>query len=295
MRVDEAAGANEGLSLAGLLRAARARLAAGGIGTPDIDARMLVSGLLGLDAKDMILHGDRPVEPSQSERLEEALLRRLAGEPVHRILGARPFFGLELALSPDTLEPRPDTEILVEAVVPFVRRRAAEAGSCSIADMGTGTGAIGLSLLSLCPEARCTGVDLSRGALRTAMENARRAGLEERFATVESDWFQSISARFDVIVANPPYVRTREIESLAREVREHDPRLALDGGEDGLDAYRIIGRDAARHLERGGLVAVEFGFDQADAVEDIFRRCGFRVASRHADLGGHVRAGLFSN
>ena len=288
------AATGDGATLSDLLRRARDRLAAAGIATPAIDARVLISGILGFDAKDLILQGGLEIAPSDAARFEEALERRLAGEPAYRILGSRPFFGLELRLSAATLEPRPDTEILVEAVAPFVRRRASAQGVCSIADMGTGTGAIGLALLSICAEAHCVGVDISRDALETAMENARRAGLSNRFFAAESNWFRSISGRFDLIVANPPYINSDDIAGLAREVRDHDPHLALDGGKDGLDPYRVIGREAPAHLASQGVVAVEYGFDQAERVEEIFRRSGLRVLSRHADLAGHDRASVFS-
>ena len=283
-----------GATLAELLLTARARFAAAGIATPALDARVLISGLLGYEAKDIILQGARQIEPAEIARLEHALGRRLAGEPVYRILGSRPFFGLELQLSAATLEPRPDTEILVEAVAPFVQRRAGEQGICSIADMGTGTGAIGLALLSICADARCVGVDISRDALATAKENARRAGLSDRFVTARSDWFEAISGSFDAIVSNPPYIRSGEIAGLESEVRDHDPHLALDGGPDGLEPYRLLSRGAAAHLSKQGLVAVEHGFDQAGRVEEIFRASGFRPLSRRSDLAGHERVSLFS-
>ncbi len=282
------------MTLSALLRGARERLAAAGVASPGLDARVLVSGVLGFDAKDMIVDGEREIDATGIALLEDALLRRIAGEPVYRILGRRPFFGLELELSAGTLEPRPDTEILVEAVAPHVARHAAEQGVCRIADLGTGTGAIGLALLSLCPQAYCTGIDISRNALDTAAGNARRADLSERFATVESDWFAAIEGCFDVIVANPPYVPSGDIASLSVEVRDHDPEIALDGGRDGLAAYRLIARDCPRYLGRSGLVGVEHGFDQADRVEAIFGSSGFRLVSRHADLAGHERASLFS-
>lgn len=284
----------ESITLAALLQTARRRLASAGIATPDLDARVLISSLLGFDAKDMILYGGRRIKSSDMERLESALLRRLSGEPVYRILGSRPFFGLDLALSAETLEPRPDTETLVEAVAPFVQQCAEVRGACRIADLGTGTGAIGLALLSLCADAHCVGIDISSGALEVAAANARRAGLHRRFTTAESNWFESISGGFDVIVANPPYIKSDGIAALAREVRDHDPRVALDGGADGLDAYRAISRDAMNYLESHGVIAVEYGFDQAEAVEEIFRRSGLRLLSRRVDLAGHDRASVFS-
>jgi release factor glutamine methyltransferase len=279
---------------AGLLTEMRARLRAGGAETPDVDARVLLTGLLGIGAKELILAPENSVTEAERATVEAAVMRRLAGEPVHRILGARPFFGLDLRLSPATLEPRPDTEILVEAVAPHVSRIAAKRGACRIADMGTGTGAICLALLSLCPQARGIGVDIAPAALETAAENAMRLGLSSRFETVESDWFQSVADRYDVIVSNPPYIRSGDISLLAREVREHDPRLALDGGPDGLEPYRNLAAGAAAHLSDGAILAVEHGYDQRAAVEAVFVDCGFRVLSRHDDLSGLARAVVFS-
>jgi len=237
----------------------------------------------------MVLRGDVPVGEAECRAVWKAVCRRLAGEPVHRILGHRAFFDLDLALSPATLEPRPDTEILVEAMLPHVERIAAETGSCRIADMGTGTGAICLALLSACPQARGLGVDIAPAALETARANAVRNGLADRFETVESDWFQSVAGIHDVIVSNPPYIKRGEIPHLAPEVRNHDPLVALDGGEDGLEAYRILARDAKARLAPAGIVGVEFGAEQREAAEEIFRRNGYRILSTHSDLAGRDR------
>lgn len=281
------------LTLAGLLRETRRRLAEGLVETPDIDARVLMEGLLGADARTMIISGDHPVPKAERLRLEEAIARRLSGEPVHRILGRRSFYGLDLALSPATLEPRPDTEILVDAVLPHVQRIAAARGRCRIADMGTGTGALCLALLSVCPQATGVGVDISREALATAQENARMNGLSDRYSTIESDWFQSVAGELDVIVSNPPYIRRGDLGTLPREVREHDPMIALDGGEDGLDAYRVLARDASARLLSGGVVGVEYGEMQRADVEAIFRGRGYRVESALRDLGGRDRVSVF--
>lgn len=273
-----------------LLRDVRRRFADAGIATPDIDARVLVTAVIGVDATEMVLRGGAPMDEAECRRVEEAVGRRLAGEPVHRILGHRAFFDLDLELSPATLEPRPDTEILVEAVLPHVERIATETGSCRVLDMGTGTGAICLALLSACPQACGIGVDISLEALETATSNAKRNGLADRFETVRSDWFQTVAGIHDVIVSNPPYIKSREIPHLAPEVRRFDPLVALDGGEDGLEAYRILARDAKARLAPGGIVGVEFGADQREAAEEIFRRNGYGILSRHADLAGRDRA-----
>jgi release factor glutamine methyltransferase len=273
-----------------LLLDVRWRFAEAGIDTPELDARVLLTGIIGVDATELVLRGSAPVEEAERRRVEEAVNRRLAGEPVHRILGHRAFFDLDLELSPATLEPRPDTEILVEAVLPHVERIAAATGSCRILDMGTGTGAICLALLSACSQARGIGVDIAQEALETARSNAERNGLSGRFETIESDWFQTVAGLHDVIVSNPPYIKSGEIPHLAPEVRNHDPLVALDGGEDGLAAYRILARDAKLRLVPGGVVGVEFGADQRDAVEEIFHQNGYRTISKHTDLAGRDRA-----
>ena len=219
--------------------------------------------------------------------------RRIAGEPVHRILGFRDFYGLRLSLSSQTLEPRPDTETLVDAVLPFVRNTVARKGECSILDLGTGTGAIALALIHLAPAARATGADVSDDALATAAGNARTLGLAERFCAKKSDWFAEISGRYDAIVSNPPYISSDDIEALQKEVRDFDPRRALDGGRDGLEAYRVIADGVASHLEEDGIVAVEIGNAQKDDVTGIFASVGFDMIDARRDLAGNDRVLVF--
>jgi release factor glutamine methyltransferase len=223
-----------------------------------------------------------------------ALRRRIAHEPVHRILGRREFYGLDLKLSPATLEPRPDTETLVDLCLPFLRERAAERRNCRILDLGTGTGAVALALLSQIPGTTGLGTDISAEALETALSNANIIGLKGRFEGIVSDWFKAVDGRFTLIASNPPYIRTRDIEALALEVRDHDPVKALDGGMDGLDAYRTIAAGARRHLEEHGRVAVEIGFDQRQDVIAIFEVEGFELGRSARDFGGNERALMFS-
>ncbi|TIT64389.1 MAG: peptide chain release factor N(5)-glutamine methyltransferase, partial [Mesorhizobium sp.] len=225
--------------------------------------------------------------------IDAALRRRVAGEPVHRILGFREFYGLRLWLSPETLEPRPDTETLVEAILPFAKATAERQGECRILDLGTGSGAIALALLSAVPGAVATGVDIAAGALATAMRNARDLGLADRFETLESNWFAKVSGSYHVIAANPPYIPRQDIGNLQDEVRGFDPHLALDGGADGLDPYRIIAAEAAGFLETEGLVVVEIGHTQRIEVADIFTAAGYRLADKFRDLGGNDRALVF--
>jgi len=264
-----------------------------GISDPGGDARVLVAGLLGLTQAALIGDTARPVAEDERLRVEEAVARRLAREPVHRILGRRAFMHLDLALSPETLEPRPDTEILVETLVPHARRIIAEKGTCRILDLGTGTGAICLALLDLVPGATGVGADLSAGALETARRNADMNGVADRFETVESDWFSATSGSFDIIVSNPPYIVRSVVETLDEDVRLHDPVLALDGGEDGLDAYRAIAAGVRPHLAEGGVVAFEIGYDQRQAVTAIMRAQGFGRIEAVRDLGGNDRVLVF--
>jgi release factor glutamine methyltransferase len=274
-----------------VLVSVRDALRKGGIEDPAAEARILVGGLLGLDRTGLLTRDSDLLSEEDERRIEDAVGRRLQGEPPYRILGIRGFFGLDLSLNSHTLEPRPDTEILVETVLDVLSDRRSE--PLSVLDLGTGTGAICLALLSTLPAARGTGVDLSAGALDAARSNAVANGLSDRFEAVESDWFDHVSGRFDVIVSNPPYIATAIIASLDREVREHDPLLALDGGPDGLDAYRILARDAADHLAPGGFLAVEIGYDQNVSVKALFEKNGWIFRVERKDFGGNDRVLVF--
>lgn len=280
-------------ALGPLLREARARLAAAAVDDPALDARLIVEHFSGTSRTQAIADPERKVEGSAIAAIEAALRRRAGGEPVHRILGYREFYGLRLSLSPQTLEPRPDTETLVEAVLPFVEAIAAREGECRILDLGTGTGAIALALLSAAPAAIATGVDIAAGALATATRNARQLGLGGRFTALQSDWFEKVSGRYHVIAANPPYIPSEDIGNLQDEVRDFDPRLALDGGVDGLAPYRTIAAEAARFLEAEGRIAVEIGHTQRNEVSEIFQAAGYAAAGVFGDLGGNDRVLVF--
>lgn len=280
-------------ALGPLLRHIRAALV--GAGRPDaaLEARLMVEHFTGTTRADAVLDPDRAVAQDRMDAALAALDRRLAGEPVHRIIGARDFYGMRLALSAGTLEPRPDTEALVDLVLPHVKAVADRHGTCSILDLGTGTGAIALALLGQEPRAQAAGTDISGDALATAVANADMTGNAGRFLAVRSHWFSAIDGRFHVIVSNPPYIASNDVASLEREVRDHDPLAALDGGSDGLDAYRAIAAGAAWHLEENGIVAVEIGYDQSETVPAIFRSEGFVPAGAAHDLGGVLRALAF--
>jgi release factor glutamine methyltransferase len=281
-------------TLGALHREARARLAEAGVENAALDARLLVEHFTGTSRSDAIADPMREIDGTAAAAVKAALGRRIAHEPMHRILGRREFYGLDLRLSPATLEPRPDTETLVDLCLPFLKERAAAGRDCRILDLGTGTGAIALALLSQIPEATALGTDISAEALETALANADINGVKDRFDGILSDWFAAVEGRFSLIVSNPPYIPTRDIAGLAPEVKDHDPTRALDGGADGLSAYRRIAGGARRHLERDCRVAVEIGFDQRQAVTGIFEAEGFTLTESARDLGGNARGLMFA-
>ena len=283
-----------GRTVSTVLSETRRRLTEAGIADPATDARLLVAGLLGLSATEMLTQASEVPGSDKLAAIEAAIERRLLHEPVHRILGEREFYGLPLSLSVETLEPRPDTEILVDTMLPYLRTLASEGGDLHILDIGTGTGAICLALLSELPQAKGTGSDLSADALQTATANAKRNGLEERFRAIQSNWFDNIDGRFHAIVSNPPYIASKVIQDLAPEVKKFDPVAALDGGPDGLDAYRAIAKDAARFLLQNGIIGLEIGFDQCDDVTDVFEKEGFRRLKSVKDYGQNDRVLVFA-
>jgi release factor glutamine methyltransferase len=283
----------QGRTASDLLREARNRFAEAGLDDPAADARVLVAGLLGLSLADMLSRGDTPVSAERAALVVAAIARRLAREPVHRILGEREFYGLTLQLSAGTLEPRPDTEILVDSVIVYLKRLAIAYENIHILDIGTGTGAICLALLSECPTAQGVGTDISADALETAERNAERNGLAGRFQTRKGSWFETVQGRFHAIVSNPPYIASSVIPTLAPEVKMFDPPAALDGGLDGLDAYRAIAAGAGDFLHPDGIVGLEIGYDQRVDVTSIFEGAGFTLLEAARDYGHNDRALLF--
>ena len=273
---------------------ARSRFSAAGLPDAAIEARLLIGGLLGLSSTEVFTGGERLLTEEETSRISKAVERRLKREPVHRILGLREFHGMELLISKETLEPRPDTETLVDSMLAYVRQIVADKGSARILDLGTGTGAVVLALLKESPKAQGIGSDISQDALQTAARNAARQGMAERFQAVRSHWFDAISGRFDIIVSNPPYIRSDVIPALDPEVRDFDPLAALDGGPDGLEAYRAIAASAGDFLEKDGVIGVEIGFDQKETVTAIFRVAGFTPVEAVRDYGDNDRVLVFT-
>ena len=260
------------------------------IDSAELDARMLVGAALGLDLTGVIAAASRLLTEDESLLLEAFARRRLAGEPVARILGLKEFWGLPLELSAATLVPRPDTETVVELALEMLRA-APKSTRWRIADIGTGSGAILLALLSELPDGYGVGTDISVAALRTANANAAHLGLAARAAFIACDYAAALSDGFDLIVSNPPYIRAADIAGLASEVRDHDPHGALDGGPDGLDAYRTLIPQAARLLAPRGALVVEAGQGQSSHIEALMTAAGLMLERPpKTDLAGIPRA-----
>ncbi|MDB5617196.1 peptide chain release factor N(5)-glutamine methyltransferase [Tardiphaga sp.] len=263
------------------------------IDSPDLDARLLVGAMLGLELTGLMMAAKRIITSDEATRLQALADRRIQGEPIARILGVKEFWGLSLALSADTLVPRPDTETIVEAVLEAIDADQRRRDPLRIADLGTGSGAILLALLSELWNATGTGTDINVAALQTARHNAIKLGFAPRALFVACDYACALQPGLDLIVSNPPYIRSAEIAGLATEVRDHDPLRALDGGADGLDAYRIIAPQAAALLAPGGLLVVEVGHDQSDDVASLMQAAGLQpTGPAKADLSGVRRAVL---
>jgi release factor glutamine methyltransferase len=274
------------------VRAAAARkLRAAGIDTAALDARLLVCEATGLPHEAVVARGGDALDKDAASRLSRYLARRLRHEPVSRIKGVREFYGRDFLIDPHTLDPRPDTETLVGAALGLAGREGWGGRPVNILDLGTGSGCILLTLLAELPEAQGIGTDISEGALRIAARNARRLGLEGCARFTATSWFDGLAGRFDLIVSNPPYIASAGIPGLAREVAAHDPRGALDGGADGLDAYRAIAPRAADFLTPDGHLLVEIGAGQAEAVIELFGTSGLLVdrESLQFDLAGRPR------
>lgn len=280
-----------GLTIEAARRALATQFKTGGMDSPELDARLLIGAALALDHTGLAVHSTRVITDDEANVIASFAHRRLSHEPVARILGHKEFWGLDLQLSEATLVPRPDTETIVAAALEIVRNDSATTKPLRIADIGTGSGAILLALLSELPAATGIGTDISESALETARLNAQRSGLADRASFIRCDYATALSGPFDLIVSNPPYIRSADIAGLDIDVRDYDPRLALDGGADGLDAYRAITPQAAALLAPAGTLIFEVGDGQSADVRALMSLAGLTLSQPpRADLGGIHRA-----
>lgn len=272
-------------------RAVADRLNGAGIETARLDARLLVAHLLGMPPHRVVTHGETPLSADAAARLEALVRRREAREPMAQILGEREFWSLPFRVTRETLSPRPESETVVEAALAHVD--AAEVAR--ILDIGTGTGCLLLSLLSELPAAVGIGTDVSVAALEVARGNAEALGLAGRAVFVETEWAAGIAGPFELVVSNPPYIPAGDIDGLEPEVARFEPLGALDGGADGLDAYRALATALPPLLAPSGIVVLEIGAGQKAAVREILGAGGLEFVAAHRDLAGWPRALVFGN
>lgn len=292
----------ETMTLSSAFVAAAGTLRRAGIETPELDARLLLRHAAGLTHEAIIARAGETLQPEAAARFEGAIARRLKREPVARILGMREFYGREFRIGPEALDPRPDTETLIEAALSIVDKRGGRAAPLKLLDLGTGSGCILVTLLAELPEARGVGTDISQEALALAATNAESHGVARRACFIAADWLDGIDlpssaeagfakagGQFDLILSNPPYLASAEIAELAAEVSAYDPHPALDGGQDGLAAYRRIAKGARQALAKQGKLLVEIGAGQAEAVKEIFAAAGLEFVRLCHDLAGRPR------
>ncbi|SCZ41763.1 peptide chain release factor N(5)-glutamine methyltransferase [Afifella marina] len=274
------------------MKQARGTLKAAGIADPGRDARLLLAYACGISAEQLIAAGDAPVTGEEEARFSAFIERRVAREPVVRILGEAEFWGLSFQVGPEVLTPRPETEHVVETALAFLGPER-QSEPIVFADLGTGSGAIAVALLRELRQARCVAVDLSAAALNVARKNAARHGVDERFLPFHGD-FRDLGQvvapqNLTFIVSNPPYIESDVVATLMPEVERFDPRMALDGGEDGLAAYRAIAEVAPEFLKPGGALILEIGAGQAESVTALLKENGLSACSETVDLAGIVR------
>ena len=256
-----------------------------GSGSPDLDARVLIMAATGFTPTDIIARGTEYPSADIINLISDYAVRRIAGEPVDYILGYREFYGRRFRISKDVLSPRPETEMLVDAALGLSKNKP----KAHILDLGTGSGAIIISILAELEEVEGVAVDISETALEIAQENAVVHDVDGRLTCLQGSWFTPVSSRFDIIVSNPPYITARAMKELDVEVKDYDPDLALCGGEDGLTAYRDILAKAVNYLSPNGILLFEIGYDQGLLVNALLDDAGFTDISVHKDLSGHDR------
>ncbi len=267
-----------------MMREAALRLGAAGIEHPLRDVRLLLAHALGVEPVDIILRETDAIDPVALTAFEQLVQRRLACEPVSRIRGWREFYGRRFILTPDVLDPRPETELLVEQGIKLLPQGG------RVLDLGTGSGCILVSVLAERPDASGAGLDISPAALSLARRNAEALGVLARASFISGGWDSVSSGPFDLVLSNPPYIPEADIAGLAEDVRGHDPRIALTPGGDGLGAYRAILAAMPAWLRPGGWIGFEFGMGQASEVAALMSRAGLADVSVHADMAGRDRA-----
>ncbi|WP_371396630.1 peptide chain release factor N(5)-glutamine methyltransferase [Fretibacter rubidus] len=278
-------GPYSGLNARSAKRFLTAQFSEAGLPTPDIDARELVLAATAMTHSELIANGTEFLSQEVFAQISDYAARRLSGEPVDHILGRRGFYGRDFKVTKDVLSPRPDTEVLIDKALAFLKPFKAP----RILDLGTGTGVLAITLLTELPHAQACAVDISQKALSVARVNAQSHGVDDRLMLLKSDWLSHVDSSYELIISNPPYIDAQAMAALSSEVAGFDPALALAGGEDGLSAYRIISAQARDYLTPNGQLIIEIGFDQGRTVPDILRGDGWDAISVSQDLAGQDR------
>ena len=273
-----------------------------------LDARLLLKHVTGLSDADLIGLSDIPLNEDQKALLDDFILQRLNGRPISKIIGIKEFYGRDFIVSDDVLDPRPDSELLIDIILRHCEHqrcnpKASNPYSSWIAsssppprndnikflDLGTGSGCLILTLLAELPQATGIATDISDKALDIACKNADKLGVQDRVEIIKSDWFSKIEGTYDIILSNPPYINSDVVPTLDKNVRDFDPILALDGGDDGLLPYKMILPQVKKYLNKGGVIALEHGYDQCGRIKRLIEKEGLSKIRAYQDLGGHSR------
>ena len=260
-----------------------------GIDTPELDARLVLKEVLSFNDKDLILEENTNISGEIIEKIFAIEARRLNGEPISKIFKKRDFYESTFVISNDVLDPRPETELVVEIANNFIKKNEVK----NILDLGTGSGCILLSILKENKKVNGLGIDLSKEAIKIARKNSKKLQLEKNSNFLISNWMNSINFKYDLVVSNPPYIASEDIKKLSRNVKNFDPILSLDGGDDGLDCYRVIAKDLKRVINKNAIIIIEIGHNQSLSVIEIFKKNNFKLIKKYNDINGLERVLTF--
>ena len=260
-----------------------------GIETAELDARLILKEILSFDDKELIINENYHIPKGFIKEIFAIEKRRLKGEPISKIFKKRDFYKSTFIISNDVLDPRPETELIVEIANNFIKKNEVK----NILDLGTGSGCILLSILKENKMINGLGIDLSKEAINIAQKNSKKLQLDKQSNFLISNWMEAINFKYDIVVSNPPYIASKEIEKLPKEVKNFDPFLSLDGGDDGLNCYRVIVEDLKRVINKNAIIIIEIGYNQSNSVEEIFKNNDFKLLKKYNDINGLDRVLTF--
>ena len=260
-----------------------------GIETSELDARLILKEILSFDDKELIINENYNIPERFIKEIFAIGERRLKGEPISKIFKKRDFYKSTFIISNDVLDPRPETELIVEIANNFIKKNEVK----NILDLGTGSGCILLSILKENKMINGLGIDLSKEAINIAQKNSKKLQLDKQSNFLISNWMEAINFKYDIVVSNPPYIASKEIEKLSKEVKNFDPFLSLDGGDDGLNCYRVIVEDLKRVINKNAIIIIEIGYNQSNSVEEIFKNNDFKLLKKYNDINGLDRVLTF--